>query len=85
MVFLSCCGSSFDMKDKKFGHELVFQEVIKIMGHKCSHCEAFPIPLVLPKEQREDPNSVMQTRLTNNNFEGEIRQRFDALVDKLKH
>ena len=80
LVFTSCCGSSFEMKDEKFGHGLVFKEIKELLNEKCIHCEAFPIPLVLPKDQREDPNIVMKTRLTDDNFKGEILNRFNTFI-----
>jgi len=49
LVFISCCGSSFEMKDKKFGHELVFKEIKELLNEKCVHCEAFPITLIVPE------------------------------------
>ena len=83
LVFTTCCGSSFEMKDKKFGHGLVFNEIKEMLNEKCIHCEAFPITLVIPENKREDPNIVMSTRLTADNFEGEILARFDAFIQFL--
>ena len=83
LVFASCCGSSFEMKDKKFGHGLVFKEVKEMLNEKCIHCEAFPVTLVLPEDKREDPNTVMKTRLTDDNFKGEILDRFNAFIQFL--
>jgi flavodoxin len=83
LVFTSCCGSSLEMKDKKFGHGLVFKEIKDMLNEKCIHCEAFPIPLVLPEDKREDPNTVMKTRLTDDNFKGEILDKFNAFIQFL--
>ena len=85
LVFISCCGSGFEMKDKKFGHGLVFKEIKEMLGEKCNHCEAFPITLLLPDEQREDPKIVMNTRLTEENFKGEILQRFNSFIKTISH
>lgn len=43
LVFVTCCGSTFEKKDEKFGHGLVFNKVRAILNDKCTHCEAFPI------------------------------------------
>lgn len=83
LVFISCCGSSFEMKDKKFGHGLVFKEIKEMLNEKCIHCEAFPITLVLPEDKREDPNIVMKTRLSDDSFKGEILDRFNAFIQFL--
>lgn len=84
IVFVSCCGSTFDKKDEKFGHNLVFNEVKNIAGEKCIHCEAFPIGLVLPDEHREDTDAFMKTHLNDENFKGEIAGIYDDLIHKLK-
>jgi hypothetical protein len=72
LVFVTCCGSTFDKKDEKFGHNLVFNQVKELAGEKCKHCEAFPIVLVLPTELRDDSSAFMKTHLNDENFNGEI-------------
>lgn len=62
LIFITCCGSILK-KNEKFGHNLVFNEVKKITRGKCIHCEAFPITLVLPDEQKEDPDATTQKTL----------------------
>ena len=81
LVFVSCCGSSFEIKDKKFGHGLVFKEVKEMLNDKCIHCEAFPITLILPDDKKEDPQAVMNTRLTDDSFKGEIKDRFNSFIE----
>lgn len=83
LVFVTSCGSSFDMKEQKFGHGLVFREIKELLNEKCLHCEAFPISLVLPKEKKDDSNLVMQTRLNDDNFKGEMLSRFDSFIKLL--
>jgi flavodoxin len=83
-VFVSCCGSGFEVKDKKFGHGLVFEKMKDLLGDKCRHCEAFPISLVLPEDQREDGNLIMNTRLNEDNFKDEILDLYNAFILKLK-
>ncbi len=84
MVFVSCCGSTFEQKDDKFGHNLVFNEVKKLSGEKCIHCEAFPIVLVLPDEHKKDTDAFMKTHLNDQNFKGEIVGVYDYFIQKLK-
>ena len=83
LVFVTCCGSPYNKKDDKFGHGLVFKELKVILQDKCTHCQAFPIDLVLPEDQKEDPNATMKTRLEEANFKGEIKERFDAFIETL--
>ncbi|MBK9508117.1 MAG: hypothetical protein IPP61_18950 [Cytophagaceae bacterium] len=84
LVFVTCCGSTFEKKDEKFGYNLVFNEVKNISGQKCSHCEAFPIILVLPDELKNDGKTFMKTRLTDDNFKGEIKEIYDSFIEKMK-
>ncbi|MBK9936521.1 MAG: hypothetical protein IPP05_21000 [Cytophagaceae bacterium] len=83
-MFVTCCGSTFEKKDEKFGYNLVFNEVKNISGQKCSHCEAFPIILVLPDELKNDGKTFMKTRLTDDNFKGEIKEIYDSFIEKMK-
>jgi flavodoxin len=84
MVFISCCGSSYEQKDDKFGHNKVFATVQDKLHDKCIHYEAFPIPLIIDEEKRRDGKFIMETRLSDNNFDGEIKEVFILLIDKLK-
>jgi menaquinone-dependent protoporphyrinogen IX oxidase len=83
LVFLTCCGSTFDKKDEKFGHGLVFKEVKKLLNDKCVHCEAFPIDLVLPENQKGDEAAFMNTRLNDSNFKGEIKELYDKFIESI--
>ena len=83
LVFVTCCGSTFEKKNEKFGHGLVFNEIEKMLNGKCVYCQAFPVGLVLPEEHREDPDAFMKTHLNDDNFKGEIREHYDNLINKL--
>ena len=83
-VFVTCCGSTFEKKDEKFGYNLVFNEVRNILGRKCVRCEAFPITLVLPDELKNDGKTFMKTHLTDENFKGEIQVIYDDFIEKMK-
>lgn len=83
LYFLTCCGSSFDKKNDKFGHELVFNQVKELFPSNNIHCEAFPITMVIPREKQEDGELVMKTRLNDNNFKGEILEKANSIIEKL--
>ena len=83
LVFATCCGSTFEMKDDKFGHGSVFKKAKNILNEKLTHCQAFPVTLVIPDDKKNDDNVVMNTRLTINNFKGEIVEQFEQLIKKL--
>jgi menaquinone-dependent protoporphyrinogen IX oxidase len=82
--FVTCCGSTDKMKDDKFGYGLVFKQVEALLGDRCVSCDAFPVALVLPDDQQSDSNVIMKTRLSDANFTGEIHQRFDDFIRKVK-
>jgi len=83
LVFVTCCGSTYEKKDEKFGHGLVFREVKKMVNGKCILCKAIPIVLVLPDDKKEDTDTFMKTHLNNENFKGEIEVQFDNFLKTL--
>jgi menaquinone-dependent protoporphyrinogen IX oxidase len=83
LYFVTCCGSSDEMKDQKFGHGLVFNEIKAIMKNRLAGCRAFPIVLVLPEPLKKDGKAIMNTRLTDGNFNGSIKERFDQFVHSI--
>lgn len=80
LIFVTSCGSTFEGKDKKFGHNLVFKSLKKMTGEKCVHCEAFPIGLILTEEQKKDPDAEMKYHLNDENFKGEIVGIYNAFM-----
>jgi len=83
LIFVTCCGSTDDKKDEKFGHGLVFKELESILKDKCILCQAFPVGLVLPDDKKEDADALMKTHLNDENFKGEIQERFDNFVKQV--
>lgn len=83
LVFVTCCGSTYANKDEKFGHGLVFKEVESILKEKCVMCQAFPIGIVLPDEHKDDTDAFMKTHLNDDNFKGEMLERYDNFILEL--
>jgi len=83
LIFVACCGSTDAKKDEKFGHGLVFNEVKNLLKDKCILCQAFPVGLVLPDDKKEDADAFMKTHLNDENFKGEIQERFDNFMTKV--
>jgi flavodoxin len=83
LIFVTCCGSTYEKKDEKFGHGLVFKEVEYLLKEKCILCQAFPIGLVMPEGHQEDTDAFMKTHLNDENFNGEIQVIFDSFIQKL--
>ena len=84
LVFVTCCGSTFAKKDEKFGHGLVFNEVKSILNSKCTLCQAFPVGLVLPNDQKEASDAFMKAHLNEETFKGEVQALFDSFMSKVK-
>lgn len=83
LIFVTCCGSTYAKKDEKFGHGLVFNEVENILKDKCVFCQAFPIELVMPEGKKEDTDAFMKTHLNDENFKGEIVEKFEDFIQKV--
>lgn len=83
LVFVTCCGSTYKNKDEKFGHGLVFKQLEDMLNHKLALTQAFPIGLVLPDEQTEDPDAFMKAHLNQSNFNGDIAVRFEEFMKKI--
>jgi menaquinone-dependent protoporphyrinogen IX oxidase len=81
--FVTCCASADAAKEMKFGHALVFRKVQNILKDKCASCDAFPIGMVLPEDKQKDNNAILKTRLSDDNFSGEIQKRFENVVRRL--
>lgn len=84
LVFVTCCGSSYEQKDEKFGHGLVFNQVRQLLPDIPVTCQAFPISLVMPEGKKEDGELMMKTHLNDDNFKGEIAERFEVFVQDLE-
>ena len=82
--FVTCCASGFDVKDDKMGHGSVFKKVKEIMGEKLIHCEAFPVGLTLPEDKKNNDEAIMKARLSDENFKGEIMDRFNNFIQQVK-
>ena len=85
LFFAPCCGGSDEMKDDKFGYQSVLDTFRGIPKFIPVDCQAFPIPLVLPKDKREDGDLVMKTKLSDDNFNGEILDRFNSFCTRIKN
>lgn len=82
MSYATCCGSKDDDKEGKYGYNRVFRQVKDLSGNQNMICEAFPIPLALPVEQRNDGKAIMATKLSDANFTGELVERLGGFVGR---
>jgi len=83
-LFVTCCGSSYKLKEDKYGHEMVFKKVHKSFPGLNINCTALPITMTMPDEQQADTKAMMETRLTNDNFNGLFLKEFNAFIEKIR-
>lgn len=81
--FMTCCGSKDRTKDDKFGYAHVLKKIQELAGNKTGELQAFPIELVLPEDKREDDQAMMNARLSDSNFTGEIADRFEVFIKEV--
>ena len=84
LTFVTCCGSNFEKKDEKFGHNFVFKQIKNLLKEKCHHCEAFPITLVFPEDLKDEGTGFMKIHLNEENFKGEILDRYGKFIKRLQ-
>lgn len=82
LEFITCCGGGDDTKDDKFGYMSAFRMVEALTEGEKVRCEAFPVVLAVPEDKRKDSDTVMKTRLNDENFSGELQERLDAFIGK---
>ncbi len=75
LYFISCCGSTEEQKDSKFGYDTVFKKIEEIIGDRFAGASALPIAMLSPETE-----NVMQLSLNDSNFQGEINDRFEKIV-----
>lgn len=80
---ITCCGSKDSTKEDKFGYNHVFKKLEALMNEKTGTMEAFPIELILPEKDKKDDQAMMNARLNDSTFKGEIEKRLLDFTEKL--
>ncbi len=83
MHFATCCGSSDEEKDSRYGYAQVLEEAEKAGEGWVRTAEAFPVVLVLTPEEAKDDKLVLETRLSEQNFSDRIKTRMTAFIQKV--
>ncbi len=81
--FVCCCGSTDESKNDKFGYVGAFDMIKSDHDIKFITSEAFPIDLVIPGDKKGDDQAMMKTRLSDENFNGEIEIRLDRFLSNI--
>lgn len=80
IVFITVCGSGVEDKDGKFGYEGVFREIRSLLPSKNISCYE-----ISTKDLNESTASQADKPLISEEvFKGEIKSRFDEIVEFLK-
>jgi len=82
-LFISCCGSSYKQKNDKYGHEMVFKKIRNLFPDLNMQCKALPITMTMPDELQNDSKTMMETRLSNENFSGLYLEKFNELMTEI--
>jgi hypothetical protein len=83
LYFATCCGSTDAGKNNTFGYASVFSRIESMAKGTPVCCEAFPVGLVLPENERNNGDAVMKVRLSDSNFTGRLQERFDSFIRKV--
>lgn len=84
LYFVTCCASNEKSKDDKFGYNTVFKKLERLTNNSLISSFALPITMILPPEKKEDDDAVMNARLNNENFQGDILENFNSMLNKLE-
>lgn len=84
IVFLTCCGSKDETKSEPFGYGRVFDRARQLAQGQLRSCRAFPVVLAMPEDQRDRDEEILNVRLSDENFAGELEARLEELVRELE-
>lgn len=82
--FITCCGSKDSTKDDRFGYAHVFRKIRNIAGDRSGEFRAFPVELSLPEEKRNNDQAMMEARLNDESFKGELEKRLGDFISAIK-
>lgn len=81
--FITCCGRKDSTREDKFGYSHVFKKLEALMNEKTGMMEAFPIELILPEKDKENDQAMMNARLNDSTFKGDIEKRLKDFTEKI--
>lgn len=80
---VTCCGSDYASGSGKFGYEAIFQKFRAMLGDRPGKEFALPVGLAVEGGERKEAN-VMEIRLSDENFSGEIFDVYGKIASALK-
>jgi flavodoxin len=85
LYFATCCGGGEKDKDTKFGYNAVFARARAILGEKLTGCAAFPLELFAANELKDNPDSIMKIKLTEDKFGGTLAERYADFLGAVRN
>jgi flavodoxin len=82
--FVTCCGGDETTAHDRFGYEALFRALKKQYGDRCKTTAAFSVKLVVPDDLKNDSDTIMKTRITAQNYGGELQNRIEAFIEQLQ-
>lgn len=82
--FALSCETSDEDKDNKYGYARVLNEAKKIGGLSVKNTAAFSTSLVRSKTESLNPRLSKKVKITEENFKGEIGERLEEFVVRIK-
>ncbi|THB73181.1 MAG: flavodoxin family protein [Desulfobulbaceae bacterium] len=83
LYFVTCCGSSEENSKSKYGYESVFSELKNTSTNRSIQCYPLSMSLVVPDAQKDDNETIMKARLSDENFSGEMLNRFNEIKKRI--
>jgi len=84
LYFISCCGTSDELKDEKFGYTPVFNTVKGMLGDKCKSCFPISMSLVLPEDLKNDQEEIMKARITEENYQAFVASPLQNIIKSIQ-
>lgn len=85
LYYLISCASDEKSRDDKFGYGTVAKKVEELCGEKLKAWDYYSVLDVLSEEERENDQLVMNTRLSDKNFNGKIAEKLDTFIKSNLH
>ncbi|WP_304226553.1 flavodoxin domain-containing protein [Gracilinema caldarium] len=80
LYFVTCCGGGEAEKDSQFGYEGVFKKVEYLTGSTFAGGTALSTSWLLSDQKEATPESVMEIKLNEHNFQGRIKEAYTQFV-----
>ena len=81
--YITCCGSSDDNKDDKFGYESSFRYLKGFTGDKLLASKALSIMTIVSDELKNDDRAIMNTRLSDETYNSLVEEIINSFIKEI--